>query len=274
MRGERHTGKFLFINVNEKHGFDCVDYGELCDIEKEIFHVEDARFIQRMLEEKRSANDAGIEVYQVHGPWPVDDTTEEKRKENLIHMKRAILGTSLLGSSYIVVHPVMPFGWDVETDAAFSRQINREFLTELTDYARPLGVTVCLENMPFTKCRLSYTDQIVAFLKELNIDNLKICLDTGHANICKEKVGDMVRLCAESLSTLHIHDNGGYTDEHAYPYSRTIDWVDFRKALKEIGFQGCLSLECHSVKEGCPSDIREDMLELLCRIAKSLGYGI
>lgn len=266
VKGIKHIN---YQNMKE-HGFDCVDYGELCDIKSEEFSVDEETFRQMMCKEKKCADDAEIEIWQIHAPWPVDDTTEEKRKENVRHMKRAILGCSLLGSSYFVVHPVMPFGWNVESDSEFARETNREFLVELTDYARPLGVTICLENMPFTECRLSYTREIVEFVKELNIDNLKICLDTGHANICKEAVGEMVRLCGNNLATLHIHDNGGYADEHAYPYSRTIDWVDFKKALKEIGFQGCLSLECHGTKDGCPSYIREEVLKLLCRIAKSL----
>lgn len=257
------------------HGFDCTDYGGLTKTDNALFQMDEDSFRQRMLAEKAQADEAGIEIYQVHAPWPVDDTSAKKRKANLSYMKRAVLGTSLLGCSYIVVHPVMPFGWGAEPNPRFARKINQEYFTELCDYARPLNVTVCMENMPFIDCKLSFMTHLAAFVEEMNIDNLKLCLDTGHAHTCTEKVGDMVRLCGKNLKTLHIHDNagrrGGVGDEHAYPYTCTIDWADFRNALKEIGFQGSLSLECHGVTEDCPEDIRQDMLKLLCRIARSFG---
>ena len=253
----------------KKHGFDCIDFAGLTDVNTEVFRVSEEEFREIMAAEKKRADSAGVEVDQVHAPWPTDDTTEDRRRETLKHMKRAILGTALLGSNYFVVHPVMPFGWGAEPDADVARQLNKEFLIELTDYARPLGVTICLENMPFTACRLSYVVNIVEFLKELNIDNLAICLDTGHANVCKEAPGDMVRLCGKYLKTLHVHDNNGHWDEHALPYYETIDWSDFKKALKEIGFQGCLTLELHELR-GCSSDIEADMLDLCFKIAKSL----
>lgn len=263
------SGRIDYRNIKE-HGFDCVDYGELCDIKGKAYCIDDEKFREMMHGEKERADAAGIEIYQVHAPWPVDDTTEAKRKENIKYMKRAILGTSLLGGTYFVVHPVMPFGWGADSDPEFTTHINQEFFVELTEYARPLGVVICLENMPFKAYQLSYMKEAAAFVEELNIDNLKLCLDTGHANICEEPTGEMVRVCGKNLGALHIHDNREYADEHAYPYSGTIDWTDFKKALKDIGFQGCLSLECHCLK-GCPEDIREDLMKILCRIAKSLS---
>ncbi|MBQ8232744.1 MAG: sugar phosphate isomerase/epimerase [Lachnospiraceae bacterium] len=272
---EIHGTDIVDYKKMKEHGFDCADFSGLTDIRKDLFHMDVDSFTQKMLAEKGRADEAGIEIFQVHAPWPVDDTSEEKRNANLAYMKRAVLGTSLLGCSYIVVHPVMPFGWGAEPDPAFARRVNKEYFAELCDYARPLGVTICMENMPFVDCQLSFVTNLVPFVEEMNLDNLKICLDTGHAHTCIENAGDMARLCGSNLKTLHLHDNagrrGGHGDEHACPYTCTIDWVNFKNALKEIGYQGCLSLECHSVNEDCPADIREDMLKLLCRIARSLG---
>lgn len=267
--------KLVDYQAMKRHGFDCTDFSGLTDVKQDLYQMDVDSFRQRMQEEKGRADDAGIEIYQVHAPWPVDDTTKQKRKENLAYMKRAALGTSFLGCSYLVVHPVMPFGWGAEPDTEFTKRVNQEYFTELCDYARPLGVTICMENMPFVDCRLSFMTHLSAFVEEMKIDNLKLCLDTGHAHTCAENAGDMVRLCGQNLKTLHIHDNagrwGGVGDEHACPYTCTIDWVNFREAIREIGFEGSLSLECHSVNKDCPADIREDMLKLLCRIAKSLG---
>ena len=254
----------------KKYGFDCVDYRGIGDIKQDVFHIAEEDFCSRMLEEKGRADRAGVEIHQIHAPWPVDDSTEEKRIQNMEYMKRAVLGTSLLGASYFVVHPLMPFDWENDEDPDFTIRCNREFFKTLAEYARPLGVTICIENMPFKKYGLSYIKNLVPFVKDMNMDNLKICLDTGHANVSDKEVGDMVRLCGDELKALHVHDNNGMWDEHAIPYTRAIDWNDFRKALKEIDYHGCITLETTGPMKGCPEDIREEMLFMLSKIAKSL----
>ncbi len=255
----------------KRHGFDCVDYGRLCDTTTELYSMDDDAFCKLMQEEKERADKAGIKIFQIHGPWPVDDTAEEKTKQNMEFMKRAVLGASVLGKAYLVVHPVMPYGWNKEEDAEYARRVNKEFFTELCEFAKPYGVTVCIENMPFPNCKLSYMEALADFVNELDIDNFKICLDTGHSNVCKEAPGEMIRKYSSLIKTLHLHDNRGWTDEHAMPYTHDIDWSDFKKAIKETGFEGCLSLEIHGPKQYCPDDIKEEMLKTACKIAKSLG---
>ena len=42
---------------------------------------------------------------------------------------------------------------------------------------------------------------------------------------------------------LHVHDNNGKYDQHLVPLMGVIDFKEFGKALKEIGFDGVFSLE-------------------------------
>ena len=263
------TGVINYAKTKEC-GFDCVDYGGLCDTTTELYSMPEDKFCDLMKKEKDRADAAGIEINQIHGPWPVDDTSEEKRKHNLACMKRAALGASLLGKAYLVVHPVMPYGCGVEHDSDYVRKVNKEFFTELCEYAKPYGVTVCIENMPFTSCKLSYTDALADFVEELNFDNFKICLDTGHANICGESSAENIRKYADVIKVFHIHDNCGQRDDHALPYTYNIDWSDFRNAIRETGFNGCLSLETKCINRSCPEDIKEEILKLACKIAHTL----
>ena len=67
----------------------------------------------------------GIEISQVHGPWPTDDTTEEKRAQTLEHMRLAIYGCAQMGAKHLVIHPQMPYGWDREESAELQRRYLR-----------------------------------------------------------------------------------------------------------------------------------------------------
>ena len=79
---------------------------------------------------------------------------------------------------------------------------------------------------------------------EINSPWLKICLDTGHCTTQKVNPADAVRMIGKDmLRVLHIHDNDGTNDKHWVPYTGIIDWEDFKKALQDIEFDGCVSLE-------------------------------
>lgn len=262
--GNFHTLPVWGVNFEEarSYGFEAIDYQDICSVEGLLTRTEEEH-IARMKEEKARADAAGVEIYQVHGPWPTDDKTEESRARMLAAMKRGIFCASLLGASCYVIHPLMPCGWG-EDDAPLARELTKNVLIELSEVAKPCGITVCLENMPFTAHKLSTVEETAALVREIDRENVAVCLDTGHANFFGTKGGDMVRLCGDKLACLHVHDNPGYADFHAIPFTRgNIDWRGFRDALKEIGYKAPLVLE---------TNIRDDMPEKGRRLALSLMY--
>ena len=187
-------------------------------------------------------------------------------------MKKALYGTSLLDGGYLVVHPVMPFGWGKNDDQDFTVQCNVELFSELCAYGKELGVGVCVENMPFAAYPLSRTAALAEFVRTSGIPNLSICLDTGHSNLFADDCGEMVRVCGDLLRTLHVHDNNGKQDQHGIPFTGTIDWENFRCALRDTGFGGCLSLET-GVSGRYPMHIRNQMLKGLAMTADYLAFN-
>ncbi len=252
------------------HGYTCADFQGLTNTGGELYTCDDATFKARLTAEYERARAAGISFYQLHGPWPVDDATAELRAFNLACMKRCAEGAALLHCPYMVVHPVLPSHWDKETDPAFAMQVNRAYFTELCRHAQAFGVNICIENMPSINPALSTVAQVVAFVKEVNMPNFFICLDTGHANCTREGIGDAVRACGDLLKVLHIHDNRGSEDSHLVPYTwgGNIKWDEFKPALQDIGFTGCLSMET-GIKPNCPTQALELMQRGVAQIAKS-----
>lgn len=253
------------------HGYSCADYQGLTNTKDGLlFHTDDETFEKLLTAERRRANEAGIEFFQAHAPWPTDDLTAESRLKTLGYMKKALKGCALLGGQYLVVHPVMPFGWDQDDDPDFTVRCNSELFTALCAYGAELGVGVCIENMPFSAYKLSRIPALVEFIKALRLPNLFICLDTGHVHYLGDDCGEMVRLCGELLKTLHVHDNNGTRDEHRCPFDGTIDWESFRAALKEIHYDGCISLET-GVKRRHPDGIHEYMQKGFALVADYLA---
>lgn len=260
-----------YDKLNE-HGYSCTDF-DMSNTETPIYTLPEEEAKELLLKEKELAEKSGIEIVQVHGPWrwPPKDLTQEDRAERMEKMKKSIRLTSHIGCKNWIVHPVMPYGIEEAgtEDAEKTWNINIEFMTELLKTAKEYDVTICLENMPMINFSLAKPEDILRFVKTINDDNFKICLDTGHVSVFFISVGDEVRRLGSEIKALHVHDNSFGVDLHSIPYFGIIDWDDFAKALKEINFEGCLSLETMP-----PRRLEDDMFEDMCHNMFTLAEKI
>ena len=274
-----YLGRYGFAEGLKKkaaHGYEALDYQDFCNTETPLFQCSEAEFEKRLKEERKQIEDAGLVISQTHGPWrwPPQDFTEEQRAERFEKMARSIRGNAILGCENFVIHPIMPFGDDKDPEPEKLWSMNYEFMGRLTEVAKEYGVVICFENMPMRALSLSRPSEILEFVKNINSDHFKMCLDTGHCAVFGESPAEAVRLIGKDiLRVLHIHDNNGQGDLHWIPYTGVIDWTDFSAALQEIGFDGVASLEC-AVPGRIPADIR-DLAELsLCRMAYKIAGRI
>ena len=271
--GYARFGKERFLKMAQ-NGFSAVDYS-LGDTNIEEYRLSESELEKKMYAIKAEAERANVEIFQVHGPWrwPVQDATPEDRQERMEKMKRSILATRMLGCKYWVIHPIMPFGTnEIGTENAQKTwDINLEFMSELVKFAKEQDVIICLENMPMRKFSMSPPSQVLKFVKEINDDHFKICLDTGHVsvNAGTSALGDIVRELGNQLKVLHVHDNTGESDAHSWPTKGIIDWPDFLKALKDIGFEGAFALETSPSQSLNDEDFEAGFIELF-NISKKL----
>ena len=258
-----------------EHGYSCLDY-QLTNTDGELYALRDEDFLIRLTEIRKMLNGAGITVEQIHGPWREPcDATEEDRAERFEKMTKAIVMARYLGAKYMAIHPLMPFGITGENPEQLYA-INKKFFVALASVAGKLGVTVCLENMPFRDFPLSRVEDIVDFIKDIDSPHLKMCFDAGHANVFEGRIGDMVRCAGELIKTVHVHDNFGERDEHNVPYEGTVDWADFAEGLFDIGFDGVLNLECAPVspkfiENGIDADETVALEKELAKIARLIA---
>ncbi len=228
-------------------GYQAIDFQGFINTETALWKLPEKLFLAGLKNTKEYLDEQGIVIYQAHAPWAGahTDATADSRKERFEKMHQSLKGAQVLGTKYLVVHPILPFGNEPNQDVEEVIGINLGFIGKLADYAKYYGITICLENLPFNNYPLSKPEEIRDFVEDMNHPNLKVCLDTGHCAVFGIQPGDAVRMIGpELLKCLHVHDNDGTGDQHLPPKKGIIDWEDFRQALKDINFQGALSLEC------------------------------
>ena len=272
------TGDFFgrslpdFFALMNKCGFDCIDYAGLLDPASEGGRASLADMKAALGRIKSAADNAGVGIWQMHGPWtaPLPNLTEEERRAWTDYAKKCILASEALGSPRYVVHPIMPFGVRGKEDPEVVYDCNRRFLAEICECAREVGVTVCFENMPFPWMTVYSPEHIFNIVKELDLPNLKICLDTGHSIIADVKLADAVRSLGSFIEAFHVHDNFGDIDRHLMPFTAKGDWEDFAGAVLE-----CVPENVPLILETVPTrdageEVFEHLLAVYAMIAKRL----
>jgi sugar phosphate isomerase/epimerase len=255
----------------KEYGFDYADYG----ISGDLGSRTEEEYEALILAEKALADEAGVTIHQVHGHWryPPHDETKELRDQRAEWMRRAIRLTAKIGCKNWVVHVMMPFG---PNDAGFDDEaflkINLDFFRELLPCAKENGVTICLENMPMKQLTYSTTAKTLEIIHMIDDENFKLCLDTGHEAIFGN-VGDAVRLAVKDLGVFHIHDNSGKRDDHWFPGMGVVDWKDFMAAVKEIEFDGVLSLEVAGNQAFFPSASNDARMKVLTALFGEIVNG-
>ena len=261
--GRYGDDKFRII---KRQGYCAADYS-LADTDTELYRVNENEIKEKLNAEKALAQSAGIEIPQAHGPWrwPARDSSEQERAERLDKMKKAVCIAALLGCKNLVIHPIMPYGIE---DLKLQKEkethdLNLEFFKKLVAFAKQYDVVICLENMPFRNFSIAKPGEILELVKEINDEHFKICLDTGHVAVFPElSLGDEIRKLGDYIKAFHIHDNMGDADCHLYPTKGIIDWCDFANAIRDIDFNGVLSLETAPSKDFDDARFEQEGAEL------------
>jgi sugar phosphate isomerase/epimerase len=156
-------------------------------------------------------------------------------------------------------------GWGPER--IFQRRC--EAVSRLAAYARGSGTLICLENLGPSSGAHTIGD-FDRLLGAVNVPNLAICLDTGHANITGVDSAEFVRRAGTRLKALHIADNLGQGDDHMLPYGRgTIRWPEVLRALHEVRYQGLFNLEVPG-ENHCPRPVRLAKLDYALQLATEM----
>ena len=149
-------------------------------------------------------------------PINVADTEKKRLIEAMDEIKRTLEVAEQAPFRFLVQH--MGMGGESFDERKFEAGMTA--IEHLRAFARPLGVTLLLENIPN---ELSTPTRLLEFLHGGHFDDLGICFDVGHAHMMGGVEADFAMLKSRIRST-HVHDNSKDRDSHLWPGEGTIDW--------------------------------------------------
>ena len=100
-------------------------------------------------------------------------------------------------------------------------------LEHLRVFAKPLGVTVLVENIPNEIATPSRLQEIVS---TAHFEDVGFCFDIGHAHF-GEGIRASFGTMQDKIRSTHLHDNHGERDEHLWIGEGTIDWDEAMSLL-------------------------------------------
>src|SRR5258706_16094143 len=93
-------------------------------------------------------------------------------------------------------------------------------IEHLRAFAKPLGVTMLVENIPN---ELSTPEKLVEMIRTSHFDDVGVCFDFVHAHIASAVAPDFETV-RDYVRSTHVHDNDRNQDSHLWPGEGTIDW--------------------------------------------------
>ena len=183
---------------------------------------------KKTAEELRRLGQENDLEYSVHTPFLYDDLAQPHKSVRKVYTdegKNAIDLASEIDGNHVVFHPGRLFFRQTLPDISAFKPLRNsrksylesslESLTKLSEYAKPRGVKILVENLPFGLCKSP--DDVNYLLSRL--DNADFLLDVGHANIS----GTLKELLALQPQFFHFSDNDGENDQHVQLGKGTVD---------------------------------------------------
>lgn len=215
-----------------------------------IFSQPRAEWVAHYRDAKRALDNAGMAATQCHATYGTNyDGNRRLSDDCLDQFKKEIEAAAIVGSPYIVIHPINLAV--LERDKQLDFEVNMEAFGKFEPILKEFNVKLGVENMfswDGVRNRLCPTgcsspDDMIQYIDSMHSDTFVACLDTGHMQINGFNPANAVRKLGSRLKLLHVHDNFAIKDDHSAPTQGVTDWHDFAAALREVNYDGCFSLE-------------------------------
>jgi len=139
----------------------------------------------------------------------------------------------------------------IDNDYRKALQITVQNLTEFAREAREYGVNVYLQPCPYRG--FGKATELVQLLEKIDLPNVGIALDTGHACLLEDDLLSAVKTCGSHLKYIDLNSpqdvsGSGLIDRHLAPGEGVFDepaWQGLVKRLKSMNYAGQICLNCY-----------------------------
>jgi sugar phosphate isomerase/epimerase len=129
-----------------------------------------------------------------------------------------------------VIAPKDQWNWAVEQGRAIG------------DYAASLGLEVAIELEPFKLSLVNNVDKMAEYLDQVNHNSVKANLDISHLHLSHSSPASIHKLKGR-IAHVHFSDCDGVKHGDLPPGRGVVDFVPYLTEVKNIGFEGVVSIE-------------------------------
>jgi sugar phosphate isomerase/epimerase len=133
---------------------------------------------------------------------------------------------------------------------------NREAIEEILAAAEEKDILIGLHTLTPCESNVIVTlEDTLRMTGEIGSDRLRLIIDTADQNVTEPNLYSAVKKAGSKLGYVHVNDNMGEKrgDVHLPPGRGNINWTHFFRTLKEVGYDGYVLVQIHSI--GYPVDI-------------------
>jgi D-psicose/D-tagatose/L-ribulose 3-epimerase len=164
------------------------------------------------------------------------------QRGGVAYLKHLVDAVSTMGGRLVAgpLYSAVGRQWQATADQR-RRDLERcaKNLKEVARYAQDKGVTLAVEPLNrFETSFINLTEQAVELLRLVDSPNLKLMMDTFHANIEEKSLGRAIETAGRDLVHLHANEN-----DRGTPGSGHVPWGEIASALKKVKFSGTLTIE-------------------------------
>lgn len=183
-------------------------------------------------------------------PYSLVFADKKMNEESLEYFKLTLDMAKAIGAEYCMFacnHP--GFGRNKEE----VKKLFIENMRILSEYGEKIGQTIILEPVtPYEGTIITTSDDVCWALDQVNSPRFKCMLDLACPVTCGEPVAAYFEKMGGDLRHIHFIDCVSTSEDHLIPGDGEIDFPRLVSYLKDVGYDGYLSLELFSRYAGEP----------------------
>jgi sugar phosphate isomerase/epimerase len=202
-----------------------------------------------------------------HPSWIEPDP--HYRQVRIDHTTRALTLAKELGAKCITTEPGGPV---VGRKWADCLKLFVEMLKPVVEHAEKEGVMLLVEPEP--DLLIETADQYLEFAAKIQSPMLGLNFDIGHFYCVKDEPAPTVHKLKDHIRHVHLEDIAATrVHHHLIPGEGAIDFASTLKALKDVGYDGWVTVELYPYHES-PDHAATAARERVLKIAKEVGVNL